>query len=137
MSAKRPLATKAVVLPENPLWLEFTRSDGDSSTWPSNSRTQRVVDAQGHVNFHRVIELDESHAVRWRTEVGAAVASQMGLPGNSQFFFCCARRDSNSKEEHRYVLKSWPSGYQLYDHHKGAQNEPRHDLYLFGASDYG
>lgn len=31
-----------------------------------------------------------------------------------------------------YVLADWPSHYALYDHNKGAQAAPRHDLYLFG-----
>jgi hypothetical protein len=84
MSAKRHL-TKLVVVPENPLWLEFTGSDGDPSTWPPRARTQRVVDAQEHVNFYRVVDLDEPSALRWRIEIGAAVAGQMGLPGNMPF----------------------------------------------------
>jgi Transcription-silencing protein, cryptic loci regulator Clr2/Transcription-silencing protein Clr2 len=33
-----------------------------------------------------------------------------------------------------YVLKSWPDGYRLYDHQKGPEDNPRHDLYLFGTS---
>jgi Transcription-silencing protein, cryptic loci regulator Clr2 len=32
-----------------------------------------------------------------------------------------------------YVLKSFPAGYKLFDHHKGPAPDPRHDLYLFGV----
>ena len=31
-----------------------------------------------------------------------------------------------------YVLKSFPEGYQLYDHNKGPVKAPRHDPYLCG-----
>lgn len=31
-----------------------------------------------------------------------------------------------------YVLKSFPENYAMYDHHKGPQNDPRHDIYLYG-----
>lgn len=33
-----------------------------------------------------------------------------------------------------YVLKSWPDGYQLYEHNQPGPNGVRHDLYLYGAS---
>lgn len=86
MSTKRTVSAKAVSIPEGVQWLEFERSDGDPNTWPPKSRTERVVDGEGHVNFHRVIAPDEGSAVRWRVEVGAAVASRMGLPGGHFLF---------------------------------------------------
>lgn len=43
----------------------------------------------------------------------------------------------NSVDTHEagkaHVLKSFPSGYQLYDHNKGKADAPRHDPYLYGA----
>jgi hypothetical protein len=35
-----------------------------------------------------------------------------------------------------YILKDWPPGYALFDHHKeqkGADKKIRHDPYLIGA----
>jgi hypothetical protein len=32
------------------------------------------------------------------------------------------------------VLKNWPEGYRMFDHHKGKADAPRHDVYLFGES---
>ena len=32
-----------------------------------------------------------------------------------------------------YVLRDWPAGYRMYDHHKGPAHGPRHDMYLFGG----
>lgn len=31
-----------------------------------------------------------------------------------------------------YVLKNWPEGYCMFDHHKGPHATPRHDIYFFG-----
>lgn len=33
-----------------------------------------------------------------------------------------------------YVLRSWPAGYQMFDHNKGPASAPRHDAYLMGMS---
>lgn len=41
-------------------------------------------------------------------------------------------RDCSLSETKKYVLKSWPDGYQMYDHNKGPEGNPRHDLYLVG-----
>lgn len=39
-----------------------------------------------------------------------------------------------SLDSKSWVLHSWPSGYQFYDHHKGqlSSGSVRHDLYLVG-----
>ncbi|KAL1944984.1 hypothetical protein VTO73DRAFT_2604 [Trametes versicolor] len=102
-------------LPENPEWLEFEQSDGNSSNLPKN--TKQVVDGEGQVNFMRPVPLDEGLAIGWRVAVGAQLAIRMGLP-----------------EGRKYVLKSFPDGYQLYDHNKGPVKAPRHDPYLCGSS---
>jgi hypothetical protein len=83
MSTRKSLSTRVFTLPGDASWLEFERSDGDPSTWPAEVRTERVVDKDGHVNFYRIIDLEESQGVRWRMEVGAAVAKQMNMPGTS------------------------------------------------------
>jgi hypothetical protein len=63
------------------LYIQFESSDGDNSTWPSETRTTRVVDDEGYVDFYSIVDPEESRGVKWRTEVGAAVARQMNLPG--------------------------------------------------------
>ncbi|KAI0642122.1 hypothetical protein C8Q79DRAFT_1113372 [Trametes meyenii] len=102
-------------LPENPQWLEFPRSDGDTKALPKN--TQKVVDSDGQVNFMRPTDLDESLAINWRVGVGSQLAARMGLPVGPN-----------------YVLKAFPDGYQLYDHNKGPVKNPRHDPYLCGST---
>jgi hypothetical protein len=77
--AKRGVSSKAYALPPDPSWLEFERSDGDESTWPS--KTARVVDHEGCVNFMDIVGLDDSHSARWRHSVGKEVAKLLGLPG--------------------------------------------------------
>lgn len=66
-------------LPENPEWLEFTRSDGSTSNLPKN--TKQIVDSDGQVNFMRPVPLDEGLAIGWRVAVGAQLAIRLGLPG--------------------------------------------------------
>jgi hypothetical protein len=131
MSARRQYSDKHA-LPANPTWIEFERSDGDENTWPSN--TTCVVDHEGHVNFMLPLEASESVCVKWRIEVGAAVAAALRLPGTLREWL-----DERSKslsvlvlDGPSYVLKNWPEGYRMFDHHKGPQATPRHDVYLMG-----
>ncbi|KAF8239404.1 hypothetical protein L208DRAFT_1237893 [Tricholoma matsutake] len=112
MSSRR-VSEKFFSLPESSHFLEFQRSDGDPRTWPSH--TTRSIDSDGHVNFMQYVDIDASYAVRWRVAAGKAAAAALELPTGPN-----------------YVLKSWPDGYRLYDHHKGPADNPRHDLYLFG-----
>ncbi|KAH9852646.1 hypothetical protein C2E23DRAFT_824673 [Lenzites betulinus] len=104
----------AHTLPENPEWIEFPRSDGNYALLPKN--TEQVVDGDGHVNYMRPVGLEESQAILWRVAVGSQLAVRMGLPAGRN-----------------YVLKTWPEGYQLYDHNKGPLKAPRHDPYLCGS----
>ena len=67
------------VLPENPTWIEFSRSDGNASLLPKN--TTRIVDEEGQVNYMRPVGLDESLAIMWRVSIGTALAAKMGKPG--------------------------------------------------------
>lgn len=66
-------------LPDNPEWLEFPRSDGDTGHLPKN--TTKIVDNEGQVNYMRPVPLDESLAIMWRLGVGAQLAVRMKLPG--------------------------------------------------------
>lgn len=76
LMSSRAVSSKHI-LPTNPTWLEFERSDGDPANWPTN--TTREVDHEGHVNYMRVNTLDEPLAIKWRVEVGKALAEHMGL----------------------------------------------------------
>ncbi|KAJ7696594.1 hypothetical protein B0H17DRAFT_1198102 [Mycena rosella] len=100
-------------LPNNPTFIDFPRSDGDSALWPQN--TTREVDDEGCVNYMQHVGLDEPLAVKWRLGVGDAISFALKLTG-----------------EH-HVLRDFPSGYRMFDHHKGKADNPRHDVYLFGS----
>ncbi|KAJ6518874.1 hypothetical protein C8R45DRAFT_8229 [Mycena sanguinolenta] len=101
-------------LPDNPTFIEFPRSDGDSSLFPTN--TTRIVDGEGCVNYMQPVGLDEPLSVKWRVGVGDAISVAKQLP--------------NGKS---YVLKDFPANYRMFDHHKGKADAPRHDVYLFGS----
>ncbi|EGN96813.1 hypothetical protein SERLA73DRAFT_75668 [Serpula lacrymans var. lacrymans S7.3] len=103
------------VLPPNPTFVDFERSDGSEAQWPTN--TQKVVDHEGQVNFMRPIPMDESMAIKWRREVGSALAKNLKMADGPN-----------------YVLRSWPEGYKMFDHNKGAESNPRHDVYLIGST---
>ncbi|KAK0202550.1 hypothetical protein DFS33DRAFT_1341073 [Desarmillaria ectypa] len=113
MSARRQCSDKRA-LPANPTYRTIDCSDGREELWPHN--TTEIADEDGHVNFMQPIELDNSIAIRWRVSLGASVANAMNWPVGPS-----------------YVLKDWPAGYRMYDHHKGTRGAPRHDIYLFGG----
>jgi hypothetical protein len=64
----------------------------------------------------RQAALDESLSIKWRVEVGAALASKLNMAQGN------------------YVLRGWPTGYQMFDHNKGPKDNPRHDAYLMGST---
>jgi hypothetical protein len=80
MSSRR-IADKGVTLPDNPHFLEFERSDGDSRTWPAN--TTQTVDGDGHVNFMQYVEIEAVSAIKWRLGAGKGAATALELPGVS------------------------------------------------------
>ncbi|KAJ7577040.1 hypothetical protein C8J56DRAFT_972179 [Mycena floridula] len=112
-TASRNLASN-FVLPPNPTFVEFPRTDGKKAVWPHN--TQRIVDHEGHVNFMEPLEIDTGVPVKWRVTVAEALAKAL-----------------NWEEGKNYVLKDWPANYKMFDHHKGPQASPRHDVYLYGG----
>jgi hypothetical protein len=77
MSARR-ISDKPINIPANASFLEFERTDGDSRTWPTNITP--VVDAEGHVNYMQHVDVQSSHAVRWRIASGQAAAVALDLP---------------------------------------------------------
>jgi hypothetical protein len=66
------------VLPPNPEFLEFERTDGDAKQWPTN--TNEVVDGDGHVNYMKPFGPDDSSNVHWRCQVAMKVAERLGRP---------------------------------------------------------
>ncbi|KAJ7247607.1 hypothetical protein B0H12DRAFT_736890 [Mycena haematopus] len=100
-------------LPDNPTFIDFPRSDGDSTLFPTN--TTRIVDDEGCVNFMQPVGLDEPLSVKWRVGVGDAISVALQLPNAN------------------YVLRDFPTNYRMFDHHKGKADAPRHDVYLFGS----
>ena len=69
-------------LPDNPEYLDFPRTDGDSSRWPPHEQTVRVVNEDGHVDYMQYTPIEAGVCVRWRVVAGQAVARYLGLPGN-------------------------------------------------------
>ncbi len=119
-------------IPDNPHWIEFPRTDGSTAHLPKN--TTKIVDSEGQVNYMRPVAMDESLAIMWRVAVGTAMAARMNMPSELLSVGCPSPSLMSSKEGPNYVLKSFPKGYQLYDHNKGPVNAPRHDPYLCGTS---
>ncbi|KAF9073278.1 hypothetical protein BDP27DRAFT_1417405 [Rhodocollybia butyracea] len=102
-------------IPPNPNYLDITHSDGNRDLLPTN--TNRVVDSDGQVNFMQPVELDEGLAIKWRVQVGAALA-----------------KNNRYDNPDSYVLRDWPANYQMFLHNKGSQADPRQDVYLFGST---
>ncbi|KAJ7504318.1 hypothetical protein B0H11DRAFT_511367 [Mycena galericulata] len=115
MSASHRNHSNKHTLPPNPTFLDFPRSDGDRSLWPQN--TTREIDEEGCVNYMQPVGLDEPISIKWRVGVGDAICFTLNL--------------DNTKQP--YVLRDFPSGYRMFDHHKGKADNPRHDVYLFGS----
>ena len=84
MSARRVAADTKFDEPANPTYLDFPRSDGNSSTWPII--TTRNVDSEGQVNFFDYVPPSHSQSVRWRTLVASAIAIDLQMAG--AFSFC-------------------------------------------------
>lgn len=70
--------------------IEFERSDGDETLWPTNNK--RIVDGDGHVNFMHPVPIDDEWAVKWRKAVGAGIANLLKYPGTR--CSSCHSRDS-------------------------------------------
>ncbi|KAJ7224191.1 hypothetical protein GGX14DRAFT_648908 [Mycena pura] len=111
MSSHRNHSNKHA-LPDDPVYIEFPHSDGNSNTWPKN--TTEEIDDEGCVNYMRPVDLDESICIKWRVGVGDAISMQLKYPTGN------------------HVLRDFPSGYRMFDHNKGKAGSPRHDVYLFG-----
>ena len=83
MSVRRVANDTKLEEPVNPTYIDFSKSDGNSSTWPIN--TTRSVDSEGQVNFFDYVPLSHSQSVRWRMLVGSAIAIDLQMAGAYPF----------------------------------------------------
>ncbi|KIJ56198.1 hypothetical protein M422DRAFT_23536 [Sphaerobolus stellatus SS14] len=109
-----PVGAALEVIAPDAIFLYFSVSDGDVSRRPDNMK--QPSSSAKEVNWFRSMRMDEKYVCRWRNLIGQGIAMLMNKP---------------NKE--KYCLGSWPEGYWMFDHNKGAINAPRHDLYLFGS----
>ncbi|KAF8906276.1 hypothetical protein CPB84DRAFT_1675815 [Gymnopilus junonius] len=109
----RTVADSSFVLPPNPEYIDFPKTDGTQTTWPPN--TTRVVDHEGCVNYYDPLANHHGQHIRWRVLVAEALALEYKYPKGPN-----------------YVLRDFPKNYRLFDHNKGPAVGPRHDLYLYG-----
>jgi hypothetical protein len=113
----------------NALFITFPVSDGDVSRRPDNMK--EPSESASEVNWYRTMSMDEKYACRWRNIIGQGIAKLLNKPG-IVFVALLAFHCLIFTEKEKYCLKNWPEGYCLLDHSKGARENPRHDLYLFG-----
>ncbi|KAJ3543210.1 hypothetical protein NMY22_g3221 [Coprinellus aureogranulatus] len=113
--APRNVAPGAQKVPDDPIWIDITRSDGEQRTWPSN--TTYIEDANGEINWMKHVPIDQDVALRWRLAVGNAIALD-SFPADV--------------DASRAILRDWPANYRMYNHHKGKAGAPRQDIYLYG-----
>jgi len=128
----RRVSQPNIAFKSSTVFLDFPRSDGDSSVRPTNIIYS--VDTEGQVNFHEPLDVEGSgHAKKWRAAIGKAVATKLEMQGDCMPYILPSDRPDFILAGNNYVLRSWPAGYQMYDHHKGPAVNPRHDLYLYGG----
>jgi len=77
----RTVNQEGYVVPPNPEYLEFKTSDGNASRWPAASATTRIVDNEGSVNYFEHLPLEHPQNIKWRYEVGDALARALKMPG--------------------------------------------------------
>ena len=81
MSVHRVAADTRLEEPANPTYIDFPRSDGNPTTWPTN--TTRIVDSEDQINFFDYVPLTHSQSVRWRMVVASAIAIELQMAGAS------------------------------------------------------
>ncbi|KIY69639.1 hypothetical protein CYLTODRAFT_442498 [Cylindrobasidium torrendii FP15055 ss-10] len=106
-------------LPQHPAWLsvkDFPKSDGTDSQYPT-ALSEASVDESGSVNYYVPAQNDDSICIRWRKELGDALAKHRRLPANKP-----------------YVLSTLPKGYKIFVQNKGQPGAKiRQDIYLYGS----
>jgi hypothetical protein len=73
----------SVVFAPSTIYLDFPRSDGDETKWPSN--TIYDIDSDGQVNFMEHLDIDQSGQVKkWRAAIGKAIATKLEMQGDRE-----------------------------------------------------
>ncbi|KAH6915929.1 hypothetical protein BKA70DRAFT_1556492 [Coprinopsis sp. MPI-PUGE-AT-0042] len=114
MSGRRVGAGRFTGLPSDAVYIEFPRSDGQTSKWPKN--TTRIIESDGMVNYNEYVPLDHPTSQKWRKDVGMMIALDQDMPNPE-----------------KVVLRDWPANYRMFIHNKGPPNRPRQDVYLYGS----
>lgn len=79
MSRIRSHSGKEGVLPNDVEWVVIGTSDGDPARWPTN--TSPIPDGEGHINYMKLLDLDNTFAIKWRLQIGKALAEMHKYPG--------------------------------------------------------
>jgi hypothetical protein len=87
MSNSRRLGQPAITFGPDTVFLDFPRTDGDESRWPTNITP--VVDVDSQVNFMEPLDVDESaQARKWRAAIGKAIATKLEMQGDRKRVTC-------------------------------------------------
>lgn len=98
-------------LPPNPEWISFPRTDANSSRWPKNN--SRVILQDGTVNYFELLPIDHGQVVKWRIQVGAAVAERLGYVGFGALFRRGRLAVLLLKEGYVFICHAVPTTYRL------------------------
>ncbi|KAF7294052.1 Actin-related protein 8 [Mycena kentingensis (nom. inval.)] len=90
-------------LPNDPIFLDFPRSDGDKKKWPANMKP---------------LPDDADKSLKWRMDVGAYIGEKF-----------LGKGEVDAK---RCVMRSWPEGYGIFVKERKSGMTHR-DFYLYGG----
>ncbi|KAF8920014.1 hypothetical protein CPB85DRAFT_1276397 [Mucidula mucida] len=98
-------SSELYALPDNPNFIEIHRSDGNEAHWPTKRDEERVVQSGWHPIAH-----DTPKDIRWRRR----------------------RVQPAFSDPDSHILKTWPTGYRLFEKARLDDVEARSDVELFG-----
>ncbi len=123
-------SSELYALPDNPKFIEIHRSDGNEAHWPTKRDEERVVQSGWHPIAH-----DTPKDIRWRRRVGIELAKRLTLPGRIQVTSLIEKRVQPAfSDPDSHILKTWPTGYRLFEKARLDDVEARSDVELFGQS---
>ncbi|KAF8325797.1 uncharacterized protein EI90DRAFT_2019092 [Cantharellus anzutake] len=99
--------------------LEFPRTDSSGNRFKFPTNTEEKVNGDGIYDYMKLTTRTHKANFEWRKKIGNYIAQEV-------------LHKSIGTNDMGYVMKDFPDGYELYDHHKGLPGKMRHDLYLFG-----
>ena len=95
MSRNRNHSGKESVLPSDVEWVVIEASDGSPTRWPTN--TEPNPDGEGHINYMKLLGNDNSFAIKWRLQIGKALAEMLKYPGFGMPHFSFPSEDTSNK----------------------------------------